>query len=92
MKDNYLVLKDQNGKKKNCRILLDIEDTNKGVNYVVYTDETRNEDGSVKAYACTYVLSEKGNMTKLKPVQTEEEYDFLDDLLKSLEDKKDEEY
>ena len=92
MKANYLVLKDKNGKKKNCRILLDIEDTNKGVNYVVYTDETRNEDGSVKAYACTYVLSEKGNMTKLKPVQTEEEYDFLDDLLKSLEDKKDEEY
>ena len=92
MKDNYLVLKDQNGKKKNCRILLDIEDNNKDVNYVVYTDEARNDDGSVKAYACTYVLSDKGNMTKLKQVETKEEYDFLDDLLKSLEDKKDEEY
>ncbi len=87
MKDNYLVLKDQNGKKKSYRILMDIEDTNNGVNYVIYTDESRNNDGSVKAYACTYVLSDKGNMTKLKPVETKEEYDFIDDILKSLEDK-----
>ena len=87
MKDNYLVLKDQNGKKKNYRILMDIEDTNNGVNYVVYTDEARNDDGSTKAY-----LSDKGNMTKLKPVETKEEYDFIDKILKSLEDKKDEEF
>ncbi len=92
MKDNYLVLKDQNGKKKSYRILMDIEDTNNGVNYVVYTDDARNDDGSVKAYACTYVLSDKGNMTKLKQVETKEEYDFIDNILKSLEDKKNEEY
>lgn len=92
MKDNYLVLKDQNGKKKSYRILMDIEDTNNGVNYVVYTDEARNDDGSTKAYVCTYVLSDKGNMTKLKPVETKEEYDFIDKILKSLEDKKDEEF
>ena len=41
MKDNYLTLKDKNGNKKEYRILLNIEDTTNGVNYVVYTDESK---------------------------------------------------
>lgn len=85
MKDNYLTLKDKNGKKKEYRILLDIEDTTKNVNYVIYTDDKKNQNGDVRAYASTYVLSEKGNMTKLKPVSDEDEFDFIEKVLDSLE-------
>ena len=85
MKDNYLTLKDKNGKKKEYSILLDIEDTTKGVNYVIYTDDKKNSDGDVRAFAATYVLSEKGNMTKLKPVENEDEFDFIEKVLDSLE-------
>ena len=85
MKDNYLTLKDKNGKKKEYRILLDIEDTTKGVNYVIYTDDKQNSDGDVRAFAATDVLSEKGNMTKLKPVENEDEFDFIEKVLDSLE-------
>lgn len=90
MKDNYLTLKDSDGNQKSYRIILDIEDTNNDVNYVVYTDESENSDGSVNAYACSYILSEKGNMTKLKPVEMKEEFDFIEQILFSLEGKKDE--
>lgn len=85
MKDNYLTMKDKNGKKREYRILLDIEDTTKKVNYVIYTDDKKNKDGSIKAYASTYILSEKGNMTKLKPVSSLEEFDFIEKILDSLE-------
>ena len=68
MKDNYLTMKDKNGKKREYRILLDIEDTTKKVNYVIYTDDKKDKNGSMKAYASTYILSPKGNMTKLKRV------------------------
>ena len=85
MKDNYLTMKDKNGKKREYRILLDIEDTTKKVNYVIYTDDKKNKDGSIKAFAATYVLSEKGNMTKLKPVSSIEEFDFIEKILDSLE-------
>lgn len=85
MKDNYLTMKDKNGKKHEYRILLDIEDTTKKVNYVIYTDDKKNKDGSIKAYASTYILSEKGNMTKLKPVSEKEEFDFIEKILDSLE-------
>ena len=85
MKDNYLTMKDKNGKKREYRILLDIEDTTKKVNYVIYTDDKKNKDGSIKAYASNYILSEKGNMTKLKPVSSIEEFDFIEKILDSLE-------
>ncbi len=85
MKDNYLTMKDKNGKKHEYRILLDIEDTTNKVNYVIYTDDKKNKDGSIKAYASTYILSEKGNMTKLKPVSEVEEFDFIEKILDSLE-------
>ena len=84
MKDNILTLKNKNGKKCEYRILLDVEDTTKKVNYVLYTDDKKDKNGSIKAYASTYVLSDKGNMTKLKPVNTEEEFDFLSRILDSL--------
>ncbi len=85
MKDNYLTLKDKNGKKHDYRILLDIEDTNKKVNYILYTEDKKDKNGSVKCYASTYILSDAGNMTKLKPVKEEEEFDFLERVLNSLE-------
>ena len=85
MKDNYLTLKDKNGKKKEYRILLDIEDTNKKVNYVIYTDDKKDKNGSIKCYASSYILSEKGNMTKLKSVSGKDEFDFLEKVLSSLD-------
>jgi len=85
MKDNYLTLKDTKGSKKEYRILFNIEDSNNKCNYVIYTDDTKNKDGKIKAYASTYILSDKGNMTKLKPVETGEEYDFIEKILNSLE-------
>lgn len=87
MKDNYITLKDKNGKSKEYRILLNIEDTTNEVNYLVYTNDTKTSDGELKVYASTYVFSDKGNMTKFKPVEMKEEFDFIEKILKSLEDK-----
>lgn len=91
MKDNYLTLKDSNGKKQEYRVLLDIEDTTNKKNYVIYTNDEKNSDGSIKTYASTYILNDKGNMTKLKPVEMKEEFDFIEKILNSLEDKSNEE-
>lgn len=83
MKDNVITLKDSKGKKHEYRILLNLED--KDLNYILYTDETKDKDGNIICYASTYVLSDKGNMTKLKPISSKEELDFLSKMLCSLE-------
>lgn len=88
MKENYLTLKDKNGDKKDYRILLNIENNETGINYVIYTDDKVNSKGEVKCYASTYEISDKGNMCKLKPVEMKEEFDFLDKVMESLEGKK----
>lgn len=87
MKDNTLTLKDKNGEKKDYRILLDIEDTTNKINYIIYTDDEINDKGETVCYASTYVRSAKGNMTKLKPVIMKEEFDFIEKILGSLEEK-----
>ena len=84
MKNNYLTLKDKSGKKREYRILLDVEDTNTNLNYVIYTDDKKDSDGSIVAYASSYVLSPSGNMTKLKAIKDEEEFNILENILESL--------
>lgn len=85
IKDNVLTLKDMYGEKFEYRILLDISDTNSGVNYIIYTDDKKNENGDAICYASTYVFSDKGNMTKLKPVKDDNEFEFIGKILNSLE-------
>lgn len=85
MKNNCLTLKDKNGKKKDYRILFDVKDTSSKLNYVIYTEDKQSKDGSYVAYASSYVLSDKGNMTKLKAVTSEEDLTFLENILDSLE-------
>lgn len=86
MKDNYITLKDKNGKSKEYRILLNISDTTNEVNYLVYTNDIKTSNGELKVFASTYILSEKGNMTKFKPVEMKEEFDFIEKILKCLEE------
>lgn len=87
MKDNYITLKDKNGKKKKYRILFNMEGTTNDVNYLIYTDDTKRKNGTINAYVSSYVLSDKGNMTKFKELETQEEYEFVERVLSSLEEK-----
>lgn len=84
MKNNFITLKDKNGKKKEYRIILDARDTSSKKNYIIYTEDKKNKDGSIIVYASSYILSKKGNMTKLSALTKEEEFDFLDNILSSL--------
>ena len=85
MKNNCLTLKDKNGKKREYRVLFDVKDTNTKLNYIVYTDDKKDSSGNISCYASSYVLSDKGNMTKMKAIDTEEEFDILSNILESLE-------
>ncbi len=86
MKNNYVSIKDVNGKSKNYRIILNIECEDNHPSYVLYTDESKNKSGEVKVYASTYILSKSGNMTKFSPVKEKSEFDFIEKILNSLEE------
>ena len=65
---------DKEGNKKEYRILMNIEETSNDVNYLVYTDDSVNENGELNVSVSSYVLSDKGNITKFKELETKEEY------------------
>ncbi len=85
MRNNYITLKDKNGKKREYRILFDVKDTNTKLNYIVYTDDKKDNNGIISCYASSYVLSDKGHMTKMKAITDDDEFEILSNILESLE-------
>lgn len=79
------IIKNEEGKEVECEILFTCELKETGKNYMVYTDGTSEEDGSIKCYASIY--DPEGVDSELKPVETEKEWELLNKLFESLEEK-----
>ncbi len=79
---NYFTYIDSEGNKKECRILytFDLAETNK--NYIVYTDETLDENGKYRTYASTFDPSKE--TSELGPIETEKEWKLIEGILANL--------
>ena len=79
---NYFTYIDNEGNKKECRILytFDLGETNK--NYIVYTDETLDENGKYRTYASTFDPSKE--TSELGPIETEKEWKLIEGILANL--------
>ena len=79
---NYFTYIDKDGNKKECKILytFDLAETNK--NYIVYTDETLDENGKFRTYASTY--NPKEELSDLGPIETEREWKLIEGILSNL--------
>lgn len=83
MENNKLVLT-VNDEEITYDILLNIEDVN-GKNYVVYTNNEKNDNGDVITYVAEYKLnSETGNI-KLISIKDDKEWEFVRDIINSID-------
>lgn len=89
IKENELILKDENGKEMKYEILATVESKENNKNYVVFTDNSLDEDGCIITYASIY--DPTGEDKKLYPIESEEEWDFIEKLLANLDSKGEEE-
>lgn len=60
----------------------DSDETNKS--YMVYTDDSKDENGNIRVYASTYIPGEE--TTELLPIETDKEWKIIDTILKELQD------
>ena len=69
-KTKFTVL-DENGNEVECEVLFtfDSEETNKS--YIVYTDNTTDEEGNTKVYAS--IFNPNDEKTELIPIETDRE-------------------
>ena len=59
----------------------DSDETNKS--YIVYTDDSKDENGNTRVFASTYISS--NNTTQLMPIETDKEWKIIDTILKELQ-------
>ena len=87
-KMTFKVLNDE-GKEVECEALFTFESDETKKNYIVYTDNSQDEEGNTKVYASIYNPNE--DETKLLPIETEKEWKIIETILEELQnDNKDE--
>lgn len=81
-KMTFKVLNDE-GKEVECEVLFTFESDEAKKNYIVYTDNTLDEEGNTKVYASVYNPNE--DETKLLPIETEKEWKIIETILDELQ-------
>ena len=85
MKDkNSFTVFNEEGKEIKCDVLFtfDSEETKKS--YIVYTDNTLDENKNIKVYAS--IFDPNDDNTKLEPIETEKEWKIIETILESLQE------
>ncbi len=87
MSDERMTFKvfDEAGKEIECEVLFTFESDETKKNYMVYTDNTTDEEGNTKVYASIYNPDEEE--TKLIPIETEKEWKIIETILDELQTK-----
>lgn len=84
---NVLTLVNDKGEQITCEVLFTFDNDKNKQSYIVYTDNTTDEAGSTKVYASIYDPS--GKDKTLKPIETEEEWALIENILSSIQEKVD---
>ncbi len=85
--ENYQIIKikDEKGNIKECEVLYLFTPKNDEKTYVVYTDNSKDEAGSLRVYAGIYF--EEKEKKELLPLTKEEEWFTIESILNKLEEK-----
>lgn len=81
-KMTFKVVNDE-GKEVECEVLFTFESDETKKNYIVYTDNTLDEEGNTKVYASIYNPDE--DETKLLPIETDKEWKIIETILEELQ-------
>ena len=81
-KENTFKVIDKDGKEIEFEILFTFESDETKKNYMVYTDNTKDEQGNTKVYAS--VFNPDAEVLELLPVETEREWKIIETIIASI--------
>lgn len=79
------IITNEKGEELECEALFTFDSEEFKKSYIVFTDNTLDNTGNIKVYANTYDPSSKD--LSLGKIETEEEWQVIEDLLSSLQEK-----
>lgn len=89
----HITIVDESGNEQLCEVIHTFDSEEFGKSYVLYSLVGAEEDdeGQIEIFASSFTPSENGEDGELEPIESEEEWDLIEDVLNALEDELDEE-
>lgn len=84
MDKNTIKVTNDKGEQIVCDILFTFDSEETGKSYIVYTDNTKDENGKVRVYASIYNPSDP--KTKLEDIKTDKEWKVIETILQTLQE------
>ena len=84
MKKNSFSMIDENGNEIVYDVLFTFESDETGKNYIVYTDNTKDENGNIEVYASIY--DPEDPQSKLEAITTDKEWKVIETILETLQE------
>ena len=84
MKKNTFSMLDEHGNEVVYDVLFTFESEETGKNYIVYTDNHKDETGNIEVYASIYDPNDP--QSKLEAIQTEKEWKVIETILETLQE------
>ena len=84
MKKNTFSMIDENGNEVVYDVLFTFESDETHKNYIVYTDNQRDETGNIEVYASIYYPDDPHS--KLEAIKTEKEWKVIETILDTLQE------
>ena len=84
MKKNTFSMLDEKGREVVYDVLFTFESEETGKNYIVYTDNQKDETGNIEVYASIYYPNDPHS--KLEAIETEKEWKVIETILETLQE------
>ena len=75
---------DENGREIVYDVLFTFESEETNKNYIVYTDQSKDDKGNIQVYASIY--DPENPNSKLEPIETEKEWKVIETILETLQE------
>ena len=84
MKKNSFSMIDENGNEVIYDVLFTFESDETKKNYIVYTDNSKDENGNIEVYASIYDPNDP--QSKLEAITTDKEWKVIETILNTLQE------
>ncbi len=84
MKKNSFSMLDANGVETVYDVLFTFESEETNKNYIVYTDNSKDENGNIEVYASIY--DPEDPHSKLEAIETDKEWKVIETILETLQE------
>lgn len=89
--ENNITVVDENGNEQLCEILFTFDSEKFNKSYVLYYPISDNEDDEIEIHASSFVPNENNEDGELSPIETDEEWDMIEEMLNTFLDEEGEE-